>query len=285
MDYIKLMRPKHYIKNLLIFIPLIFSGLFFDINNLSKTFYSFIIYCLVTSIIYIINDIKDKNKDKKNIIKKDRPLASGRISCRNAVIEIVILLLIVVFLICLFKLPLISILFLSIYFILNLGYSLGLKNIPILDILILASGFVIRVLYGASILHIDVSNWLYLSILSISFYLGLGKRRNEMNKAGIKFRKVLKYYSEEFLDKNMYMFLCMSIIFYSLWAADSNIANKNHNLLIYTIPLMISICMKYSMDIEGDSSGDPVEVILKDKVILLLGFIFVVVIFLILYVW
>ena len=91
-------------------------------------------------------------------------------------------------------------------------------------------------------------------------------------------------YSKEFLDKNMYMFLCMSIIFYSLWTTDIKVVNENNNLLIWTIPIVITICIKYSMNIEGDSSGNPIEVILKDKVIMLLGLMLALLIFLILYV-
>ncbi len=284
MDYIRLMRPKHYIKNFLIFLPLIFSGLFLNFNNLIKTSEGFLLFCLTTSIIYIINDINDKEKDRKHITKKNRPIASGRVSVKNAVMEIVVLFIITVILFFIFKIPISSLCFLISYFVFNLGYSLGLKNVPILDILLLVSGFVIRVLYGASILSITVSNWLYLSILAISFYLGLGKRRNEIEKNGKKSRKVLEYYSKEFLDKNMYMFLCMSIIFYSLWTTDIKVVNENNNLLIWTIPIVITICIKYSMNIEGDSSGNPIEVILKDKVIMLLGLMLALLIFLILYV-
>ena len=284
MDYIRLMRPKHYIKNFLIFLPLIFSGLFLNFNNLIKTSEGFLLFCLTTSIIYIINDINDKEKDKKHITKKNRPIASGRVSVKNAVMEIVVLFIITVILFFIFKIPISSLCFLISYFVFNLGYSLGLKNVPILDILLLVSGFVIRVLYGASILSITVSNWLYLSILAISFYLGLGKRRNEIEKNGKKSRKVLEYYSKEFLDKNMYMFLCMSIIFYSLWTTDIKVVSENNNLLIWTIPIVITICIKYSMNIQGDSSGDPIEVILKDKVIMLLGLMLALLIFLILYV-
>lgn len=284
MNYIKLMRPKHYIKNILIFVPLIFSGKFLNTNNFLQTLYGFIVFSLIASTIYIINDIKDKDKDRKHPTKKNRPIASGKVSVKSAIIEIILIVVVSALLAYFLKLPKLSIAFLLAYFVLNLAYSLGLKNIPIIDVLILVSGFVLRVLFGASILRIEVSNWLYLAVLSISFYLGLGKRRNEINKNGAKSRKVLEYYNKEFLDKNMYMFLCMSIIFYSLWATDSNVVTANHNLLIYTIPLVITVCMKYSMDIEGsESSGDPVEVILKDKLILVLGFLLVLSVFLILY--
>jgi len=279
MNLIKLMRPKHYIKNFLIFLPLVFSGLFFENKNFLITLVSFIIFSLVASIIYIVNDIKDIEKDRKHPTKKMRPIASGAVSIKSAVVLVITLLILTVIISILSRLPMISLILLVLYFFLNIGYSFGLKNIPLLDIVILVSGFLIRVLYGATILNINVSNWLYLTIIVVSFYLSLGKRRNEVVKNGYNSRKVLKYYTKDFLDKNMSMFLCMSIVFYSLWTFD-----KNNSLLVWTIPLVIIICMKYSMTIEGDSDGDPVEVILNDKFIIVLSLLLSLVFFFALYI-
>ncbi|HIS38625.1 MAG TPA: UbiA prenyltransferase family protein [Candidatus Onthousia faecavium] len=284
MEYIKLMRPKHYIKNFLIFLPLLFSGKLLSLSNILITLGGVICFSLVASSIYIINDIKDREKDRQHKTKCKRPIASGKISVRNALIFMFFLLIIVALLVIVLDFSLLSIGFLGLYFLLNLFYSLGLKDVPLVDIIILVSGFVIRVLFGASLLAITVSNWLYLTVIAISFYLGLGKRRNEIVKNGSKTRKVLKYYTKEFLDKNMYMFLTMTIIFYSLWTTDLSIVSKSNNLLIWTVPLVIIIAMKYSMDIEGESDGDPVEVIVHDKVIMALGLVYVLCLIMILYV-
>ena len=148
--------------------------------------------------------------------------------------------------------------------------------------MILALGFLIRVLYGGALINVEVSNWLFLTVLSISFYLGLGKRRNELiaqEKTGNTTRSVLKYYNKEFLDKNMYMCLSMTIIFYSLWCQD-----LNSDYIMWTIPIVLLICMKYSLNIESNSSGDPVEVLLKDKILMLLVGIYAIAILLTLYV-
>lgn len=284
MNYLKLMRPKHYIKNFLIFLPLLFSGKLLNFSNILITLGGVICFSLMASSIYIINDIKDKDKDRKHKTKCNRPIASGKITVKNAIIFMFILLILVTVLVIVMNLSILSIGFLALYFILNLAYSLGLKNIPLIDIIILVSGFVIRVLFGASILSITVSNWLYLTVIAISFYLGLGKRRNEIMKTGSNTRKVLKYYTKEFLDKNMYMFLSMTIIFYSLWTTDVDIVSKSNNLLIWTVPLVIVICMRYSMDIEGESDGDPVEVIMHDKVIISLVFLYALSLITILYI-
>ncbi len=157
--------------------------------------------------------------------------------------------------------------YLIIYFILNIGYSCGLKNIPIFDLFILVSGFILRVLFGGVILNVNVSDWLFLTVLAASLFLAIGKRRNEMiNHESKETRKVLKFYTVDFLDKNMYMSMGLAISFYSLWAIE-----HEREFMIWTIPLVIMICMKYSLDLEGDSEGDPISVILGDKLIFLLS--------------
>ena len=159
------------------------------------------------------------------------------------------------------------------YVLLNLGYSLGLKNVVLVDIVILVSGFIIRVLFGSCVTGIPVSHLLYLTVMAMSFYLGLGKRRNEIDKQGSKSRKVLQYYNREFLDKNMYLCLCLVIVFYSLWCIDPTISSQYPNI-IWTMPFILIICMKYSLTIESGSFGDPIDVVLSDKLLigLILGY-------------
>ena len=173
-----------------------------------------------------------------------------------------------------------SSLILLLYFIINLGYSFGLKNIPLVDITILALGFVLRVTYGGVGLGIDISNWLFLTVLSISFYMALGKRRNELIKNGSNSRKVLRSYNKDFLDKNMYMFLALTIVFYSLWAVSA----FSNEIYKYSIILVIVILLKYCMDVEDDNFGDPIEVITHDKVLLILGIIYISFVFFSIYI-
>ncbi len=279
--YLKLIRVKHWIKNFLIFLPLIFSKNI-NIANIILVILGFISFSLASSAIYIINDIKDKEKDSKHPTKKNRPIASGAISVNNALLVMVILLLMTIGILIYLSLDNYFIsLYIIDYILLNIMYSMKLKNIPLLDVTILALGFLIRVLYGGALINVEVSSWLFLTVLSISFYLGLGKRRNELKvqeKVG-NTRNVLKYYNKEFLDKNMYMCLCMTIIFYSLWCQD-----LNYEYIMWTVPLVILICMKYSLNIESNSSGDPVEVVFKDKVLIVLGLVYALSLIIILYV-
>ncbi len=278
-NYLKLMRVKHYIKNILIFLPLIFSNNLFNFIKLNNCIWAFIVFSLACSIIYIFNDIKDIEKDKLHPKKKERPLASGKVSIKEAIILIILLVLLVIGGMFYLKASIYSILLVVIYIILNIGYSICLKNIPLLDIIVLVSGFLIRVLYGASIIDVNVSNWLYLTIMALSFYLVLGKRRNEIMMTDKNTRKVLKYYNKDFLDKNMYMCLSLAIVFYALWAVTIE-----NSYLVLTVPLIIIVCMRYSMLIEQENFGDPVEVVLSDKVIISLILLYGILIFTILYV-
>lgn len=275
-NYLKLARVKHYLKNILIAIPLFFNGMAFEENNILTVFWGLLAFSFICSIIYIVNDLRDVEKDKLHEVKKNRPIASGKISKRNAVIFAIILgLLSISIEITFVGFSNYNYIFLMAYFILNLGYSFGLKDIPLLDVIILVSGFVLRIAYGGAICDISVSNWLYLTIFALSFYLAFGKRRNEILKSNKQTRKVLSYYSKDFLDKNMYLFLAVSIIFYSLWCVDPITVKNTENMMIFTVPLVIIICLRYSMIIEADSHGDPVDVIFSDKALIFLGILYI----------
>ncbi len=149
--YIKLIRVKHYIKNLLIFLPIIFSQRITDITALTKTLITFILFCISTSIIYVVNDIKDIDKDRNHPKKKNRPLASGKISIKQAIKVIIILSIILICgMVIFFRNNAYVMAIILVYIIMNMLYSMNLKNIPILDIAILATGFLLRVVLRGS---------------------------------------------------------------------------------------------------------------------------------------
>ena len=275
-DVLKLFRVKHYIKNLLVFVPLFFAGEIFNISLMKYAIVGFVCFCLISSAVYILNDIQDIEKDRLHPKKKNRPLASGRISIKKGILFFAGCILIAL-LISGFQMKLSGAAALLLYFILNVAYSMELKNKPIIDIVILASGFVIRIIYGGLIVGIPISKWLYLVVVTGSLFMGLGKRRNELTHQE-NTREVLKYYSESFLDKNMYVCFTLVIVFYAMWTLDS--ANAK---MIWTVPALIIILMKYSMDIEGDSDGDPVDVLLNDRILVFLVLLYAVCIFFMLY--
>lgn len=286
-NILRLMRPKHYLKNGLVFVSLIFSKNLFNLPFLFSVFGGFVTFSFLSSVVYIINDIKDVEADRKHEVKRNRPIASGDVSIATAVVMAIVLFAIsfgVHIYVCGFLSQ--ATIIMGAYFIINLGYSLGLKNVPFLDVFLLVMGFLLRVLYGAAIIDDAVSSWVLLSVISISFYLALGKRRNEILKSSDSggTRRVLKYYSVNFLDKFMYLCLAISIVFFALWSADDLVIQRyGTDKLIWTVPLAILILMKYSSDIESDSHGDPIDVIIKDKVLMGLAAIFALAIILMIY--
>ena len=282
--YIKLMRVHHYIKNLLVFAALACSGQLFNFKKLTFAVIAFIAFCMISSVVYIINDIRDKDKDRNHPTKCKRPIAAGLISVKNAYMLAAILLVVAVICNCI-NFNLTATLLLILYLVLNLAYSFGLKNIPILDISILVSGFLIRIIFGALVTGISISNWLYLTVIALSFYFALGKRRNEIKQnTNGETRQVLKAYPISFLDKSMGMCLTLANVFYALWSMDEKTMSfYNNKYLIFTVPIVLLITMKYSLNVEGDSDGDPVEVLLHDKILLILCVLYLMVMFLILY--
>lgn len=280
-EYLKLIRVKHWLKNGLVFLPL-----FFSINLINTEYYlgailAFIVFSFSASIVYVLNDISDVEKDKLHPVKKKRPLAAGTISIKQAKIVIAVLILlsaIMIYYVYKTTNNLLTIFIPIIYIVLNILYSKWLKHIPIIDVVILVSGFVLRVMYGGVSIDVEVSKYLYLMIIFGSFYLGFGKRRNEIIKNGNKSRKVLQLYNQDFLDKNMYVALALAIVSYTLWCVDPTTVQRiGNDYLFWTIPLLMVILQLYSLNIEGNSHGDPIEVILGDKKLLITAIIYVLV--------
>ena len=290
-EYFKLLRIPHYIKNVIIFVPILFRIQFTNIPLLINAGLGFICFSLLSSIVYILNDLQDIDKDRLHNIKCRRPLASGKISVSHAIVAMIILAILLIILLVGLKIPgnyphnLHSFGLLFLYLLLNIGYSCGLKNIPIVDITIIASGYVIRVLFGAVLIGSEVSVWLYLVITMGAYYLGLGKRRNELTNNGNNTREVMRFYSHNFLDKNMYVCQALCIMFYTLWSIDPTTVEYYHSLsFVYTIPLVFLILFKYSLNIESNTEGDPTSILLKDKFLLLLIFIYIICVFYIIYI-
>ena len=262
------MRIKHYIKNLLIFAPVFFARSILDVDLVFKVGLGFVSFCVVSSIVYIINDIHDVDKDREHPIKRNRPIASGKISINQAWMLAFFLFIISFVLNLVWINNGLALIILYGYLLLNLAYSFYLKKIPIVDVTIIVIGFILRIVYGGVLVSIQLSNWLILTVIAISYYLALGKRRNELSRNGNQSRDVLEHYNKEFLDKMMYVMLSLFIVFYSLWTVS---ITGDSQILIWSIPLVILVVMKYSLIIENNSYGDPADVLFSDPVLLLLS--------------
>ena len=286
MKYLKLMRVKHYLKNSLVFLPIIFSGELANKELLMKSVIGFFCFSLLASVIYIMNDIKDVEKDKNHPTKKKRPIASGEISIRNAIILAIFL----------FGISMVinylvgrdiwfSWFCVGFYFIFNFSYSiLNLKKIPLLDVVLLVFGFVFRMYYGSVLTGVAISSSLYLVVISSAFFMGFGKRRNELTGTAGETRDVLNVYNKEFLEKSMYSCMTLAIVFYSLWCVEKDKTVLSNIDFLWTVPIFIVIMLRYSMLIEGNSDGDPINVILADKVLIGLVILMATVLFLFLYI-
>lgn len=285
-SYIKLMRIPSWIKNLLIIFPLFFAPSWVSKESVENVILGFICFSFLASAIYIINDIKDVESDRAHENKRFRPLAAGDVTMAEAYVLFGMLLFAVIVLTVRMKGTGGG--YLAVYFLLNLAYSMRLKNVPLVDIFVLMSGFLLRLLYGAWITDLYVSFWLCMTVMMAAFYMGFGKRRNELKNTSDKpeqVRGVLKYYNCDFLDKNMYMCMAAAIVFYALWTgSEEAIAKTGGDYQMWTVPIITAIAMKYSLDIESGRYADPIEVILGDKMIILLGLLYVFCMFLIFYV-
>ena len=267
--YIRLLRFRHCIKNLIVFAPLFFSR---QMNMSDGRFRdaaaAFFVFVFVSSGIYVFNDLKDVENDRRHPVKKNRAIACGAVGKGEAAVLVIFCLAVSAGIQILAHLN--GSVFPILYVVINLCYSSGCKNIPFVDIAILASGFILRTVYGAAVTQIPVSGWLYLMIMAVSFFFAMGKRRNEMVNTGGETgstRQVLAYYNYRFLDKGMYMCLALSNTYYSLWAM-----NHDDQYMIWTVPVVVMISLKYCLDIENGKpgGGDPTEVILSDRILLVL---------------
>ena len=265
--YLIEMRIKHYIKNLLIFMPAFFAGVIFEISTLIACILAFLSFSLMSSVVYILNDIHDIEKDRIHPRKCKRPIASGAISKSSAIVFSTLLLIISVVLgSFLISKSIYTIIIIFGYLIVNIIYSIaGGKNYALFDVVLLVSGFYLRVMMGAYSVGVEISDWLILVIISGASFMAFGKRRNETIQVGTKTREVLNQYSEDFLDKAMYSCMTLSLCFFALWCSEQG------TKYIVLFPLLLLLLLRYSMQVEGNDEGDPTTLILKDKLIIFLG--------------
>ncbi len=272
---IKLLRLHHCVKNVLVLCPLFFHKRFFESSLFVPALIAFAAFTCLASMVYVINDLCDAPRDRRHPKKKMRPIASGQVSYTAAKCFIGLLLVLTLGCLWLTHAPWQLLSYGVIYLGINLSYSFGAKNYPVIDVAILASGFLLRVLFGAAATDIAISHWLALTVLMGALYLGLGKRRNELRRTqSNRTRHVLRFYTVDFLDRHMYLCLGLALTFYALWSIAQGTAG-----LIWTVPLVLLILMRYNLAIERESDGDPVEVLLGDKVLMglsaLYGFILI----------
>lgn len=269
-NYIKLLRPKDWAKNLFLYVPVFFGGLAFNAGILLKILEGFACFCLVASSIYIINDYRDIEEDKLHPVKSKRALASGAVNKHIALVKSIVLL--IVGLTWAFFIRDKFFFVLSIYFVLNLAYSLGLKKIAILDILIIAIGFVLRVKAGAVIARIGLSEWLTIMIFLLALFLAIAKRRDDVLiklESGNEMRHAVKGYNLEFINVALSLICAVIIVAYFMYTmSDEVMMRLGTYRLYYTCLFVVAGILRYLQVIfvKRDSES-PVKILYKDRFI------------------
>lgn len=240
---IREVRPRQWIKNFFVFGAIIFAKKFFEFDFLLPSIFAFFAFSFMASFVYILNDIVDVEKDRLHPIKKNRPIASGKLGIPSAVIFAFLLLVISLLL----AISVSSYLFYVVvaYLLLQTLYSFYLKNLIIVDAISVSIGFILRVLAGGIASHVSISSWLILSVIGLSLLMAFGKRRAEktiLQSRNLKLetRQTLKHYPDSLLDAMVTSSASFAIITYSLFTFFTSPANKTPEILAIFLPGTIS---------------------------------------------
>ena len=262
-----LLRIKHWIKNFFIFSPLFFSAELLDLEKLKNTTIVFLGFSLVASCVYVINDLFDKEFDKIHSSKKNRPIASGKISTSKALIVAISCL--TLGLISIYSVSFSAFCLTFFYFIINLLYSYKLKQLSIVEFCIVASGFVIRILIGGEINEIILSQWIIIMVFLLSIFLAVSKRRDDVlqhETENKKNRIVVEYYNLEFLDKIINIVSSVLIVSYLLFISSTEIQERYDSFfLLFTFVFVLLGIFRYNQIIYVlKKSGSPVNILFSD---------------------
>ncbi|MGD9376261.1 MAG: decaprenyl-phosphate phosphoribosyltransferase [Anaerolineae bacterium] len=268
---LRTLRPRQWIKNALVFMALLFDQKLTVWPLLFRTTFAFILFCMISSTVYIINDLADLEKDKQHPKKKNRALPSGQLQPWFAILAAI-----GVLAVCLplsFWLdPLFGLIILG-YFLLQLAYSFFLKNVVIIDVMVLATGFVLRVAAGVVVAEAErFSPWLYVCTIFLALFLAIGKRRHEitlLTTAAESHRKILNEYSLEFLDSMTNLVTTATVISYSLYTFSAPNLPSNH-LMMLTIAFVIYFVFRYQYLVHVKGEGGAPEMLLYTDLPLLL---------------
>jgi 4-hydroxybenzoate polyprenyltransferase len=270
MLYIEL-RPHQWVKNLLVLAPLLFSKSLFNSVAIGQTAATFVLFCLVSSSVYLLNDIKDLKQDRLHPQKSLRPLASGEISVKTGGATMLLLLLTAVVGGLMIDLRVAFILL--IYWVVNLLYSTWLKRQVILDVFAVASGFLLRVAAGAIAIQIEMSHWLLLCTTLLALFLGFSKRRHELlllRDVAPSHRQVLSEYSTQFLDMMIAIVTASTVMSYAFYTvSEETVARFQTEGLLVTVPFVLYGIFRYLYLVyHRNGGGNPTYDILADPYII-----------------
>jgi 4-hydroxybenzoate polyprenyltransferase len=274
--FIKSLRPKQWTKNLLVFAGILFASRFYELDLWINVIAGFFIFCALSGVVYITNDIVDMEKDREHPKKRNRPIASGAISPTAAGIGAVIVL--IASLVGAWYITFTFFICAVIYVVLVTAYSFKLKHVVVMDIMVLAMGFVVRAMAGIEAMHverlrgdpIEITPYFILTTLFLALFLAITKRRSEMNllqENAAGHRKVLEEYSMEFLDVLLTVATTGVIASYAAWTTLGDIANTNETyVMALTMPFVLYGVFRYLwLAYRWNEGGAPEELLLTDK--------------------
>ncbi len=284
----KSMRPKQWTKNIILFAPLVFSQNITNKQLALCSFIAFVVFCMLSGSVYILNDLVDLKQDRVHPLKSKRPLASGLLKPSSAVIAFIILLILST-LVSFSYLNLLFIIVAGAYFLLQVAYSLKLKHIVIIDVFSIAAGFLLRVIAGAEAIEVTFSTWLFFCTILLALFLALSKRRHEillLDDNAINHRRILFEYSANLLDQMISIVTTTTLIAYILYTVNPETVNKfGTDNLKYTVPFVLYGIFRYLYLMhQKNEGGSPEKVLLNDKPILITVILYCLTVCYILYV-
>lgn len=276
--WLRVLRPRQWLKNSFILAPLLFSARLLEAGPLLNGVATFVSFCLLASGVYLLNDVLDRVADQSHPIKRSRPIASGLIAPRTALAAALVL-----FVGGLAGSALVSALVAAyglLYVALNILYSVALKRVVILDVFTIAAFFVIRLLTGSAAAGVVPSIWLLLCGGLLALYLAFAKRRHELELlqgSSAAHREVLSQYTTAFLDQLSVVLLAITVIAYVMYTLESDTAKQvGANTLAYSTVFVLYGVIRYLYLVHRRSGGDPAESLLTDRALLITGFLWVV---------
>lgn len=268
-EILKTMRPRQWTKNLVVFAALIFSMNLTQVDLLLRTIVGFFVFCALSGWVYLLNDLKDREKDRLHPVKQKRPLASGRLSAGAASVALAVLL--VGAMSVAWQLGRGFMVSSVAFVLLNVAYSFVLRSKVLLDVIAISAGFVLRALAGAEVLlgaglDVRISPWLLLCTFFLSLFLGLGKRRSELRSVSHDHRRSLRAYSIELVDRLITVTVAVTVLCYAIYTIwPETVANFGTESLVFTVPFVFYGLGRYLYLVsEEDKGGDPSEMLLTD---------------------
>jgi 4-hydroxybenzoate polyprenyltransferase len=284
-DTFSLARPSHWVKNVFLFAPLVFSGLPLSAVPWLNLWLTFVMFCVLSSSIYALNDVIDAAADRLHPRKRNRPIAAGRLSAVQGLAASLMLA---------GAAALIGWRFMprnvqvcaAIYLANSLAYCLFLKHRILVDVLLIAIGFVLRLLAGCFVIGVEPSNWLLVCGFALAMVLGFGKRRVEVTRADVakETRRVLTTYTPAKLDTLLSVSVAVCLLAYILFTiSPETIARHGSNHLVYTVPIVVHGLFRYMLVAQDGKKDGPTEILTRDPVFLGIGSLWLLVVILVLH--